>query len=381
MINIGLCGFGTVGSGVYKIINENKYLSNRVKIEKILVHNINKHEDIKGLATTNYLDIVNNDTIDTVIECIGGTTLAYDIIKKSLINHKNVITANKAVLIDHLEELTNLARKNNVALYFEASVCGAIPVIDTLESINQTDQVLEINGIINGSTNFILTKAFEGLNYHESLKLAKDLGFLESDPTDDLEGYDALRKLVILSSISYNASIDYKNASLSGISKLSDEIINYAKVKNSVIKFLAKSTAIDNKVSLVIEPVLLKRTSNLANVNNELNSVSLKLKYAKSISLTGYGAGSLPTASAIVLDLNKVILGKKYYFNFDNNFASCGTTCLNRYLIHSNNNINSSLILEKQDNIYLTKEVSYEEISSALDNSICYVRVDEEVSI
>ena len=378
MINIGLCGFGTVGSGVYKIIKENQYLSTLVNIEKILVHNINKHEDIKALATTNYLDIVDNDKIDTVIESIGGTTLAYDIIKKSLENHKNVITANKAVLIDHLEELTILARKNNVALYFEASVCGAIPVIDTIESINQTDQVESIEGIINGSTNFILTKAFEGLKYSESLKLAKNLGFLESDPTDDLEGYDALRKLVILSSISYHANIDYKNAHLSGISKLSDEIINYAKDKNSVIKFLAKSSVIDNKVSLIIEPVLFKSTSNLANVNNELNSVSLKLKYAKSITLTGYGAGSLPTASAIVLDLNKVILGKKYYFNFDNNFASCGSTGLNKYLIHSSNDIDSSLILEKEDNIYLTKEVTNEEISSYLANSICYVRVDEE---
>lgn len=378
MINIGLCGFGTVGSGVYKIINENKYLSNKVNIEKILVHNINKHEDIKALATTNYLDIVDNDKIDTVIECIGGTTLAYDIIKKSLINHKNVITANKAVLIDHLEELTNLAKENNVALYFEASVCGAIPVIDTLESINQTDKVESINGIINGSTNFILTKAFEGLNYSESLKLAKDLGFLESDPTDDLEGYDALRKLVILSSISYHASIDYKNARLSGISKLSDEIINYAKKMNSVIKFLAKSSVDDNKVSLVIEAVLLNKTNTLANVNNELNSVSLKLKYAKSITLTGYGAGSMPTASAIILDLNKVILGKKYYFNFDNKYQSCGSTGLNKYLIHSSNNIDSSLILEKEDNIYLTKAVTYEEISSYLANSICYVRVDEE---
>lgn len=378
MINIGLCGFGTVGSGVYKIINENKYLSNKVNIEKILVHNINKHEDIKALATTNYLDIVDNDKIDTVIECIGGTTLAYDIIKKSLINHKNVITANKAVLIDHLEELTNLAKENNVVLYFEASVCGAIPVIDTLESINQTDKVESINGIINGSTNFILTKAFEGLNYSESLKLAKDLGFLESDPTDDLEGYDALRKLVILSSISYHASIDYKNARLSGISKLSDEIINYAKKMNSVIKFLAKSSVDDNKVSLVIEAVLLNKTNTLANVNNELNSVSLKLKYAKSITLTGYGAGSMPTASAIILDLNKVILGKKYYFNFDNKYQSCGSTGLNKYLIHSSNNIDSSLILEKEDNIYLTKAVTYEEISSYLANSICYVRVDEE---
>lgn len=378
MINIGLCGFGTVGSGVYKIINENKYLSNKVNIEKILVHNINKHEDIKALLTTNYLDIVDNDKIDTVIECIGGTTLAYDIIKKSLSNHKNVITANKAVLIDHLEELTNLAKENNVALYFEASVCGAIPVIDTLESINQTDQVESIKGIINGSTNFILTKAFEGLNYSESLKLAKDLGFLESDPTDDLEGYDALRKLVILSSISYHASIDYKNARLSGISKLSDEIINYAKKRNSVIKFLAKSSVIDNKVSLVIEAVLFKSTNTLANVNNELNSVSLKLKYAKSITLTGYGAGSMPTASAIVIDLNKVILGKKYYFNFDNKYQSCGSTGLNKYLIHSSNDIDSNLVLEKEDNIYLTKAVTYKEISSYLANSICYVRVDEE---
>lgn len=377
MINIGLCGFGTVGSGVYKIISENKYLRERASVKKILVHNIDKHKDIKALATTNYLDIVNDISIDTVIECIGGTTLAYEIIKTSLENKKNVITANKAVLIDHISELTQLAKDNNVSLYYEASVCGAIPVIDTLEAISLSDQVLEINGIINGSTNFILTKAQEGAKYSESLKLAKDLGFLESDPTDDLEGYDALRKLVILSSISFHANIDYKNCYLYGISKLSDEIINYAREHDSVIKFIARAKKFDNKVSLVIEPVLLKKTNTLANVNNELNSISFKLKYAKEITLTGYGAGSLPTASAIVLDLNKVILGKKHYFEFRENYSSTGIVESSKYLIHTIDKIDDKLILEHSHNLYLTKDVRYEDIKDILNKSICYVKVSE----
>ncbi len=378
MINLGLCGFGTVGSGVYKIISENTHFKDKVKVSKILVHNIDKHENILDYATTNYLDIVNDSSIDTVIECIGGTTLAYDIIKTSLINKKNVITANKAVLIDHLKELTNLAKENNVALYFEASVCGAIPVIDTLESINLSDEVLSVEGIINGSTNFILTKAFDGLKYNESLELARELGFLESDPTDDLCGYDALRKLVILSNISYHTNLDYKDSYLYGINNLSDEIIEYAKSKGYIIKYVAESKKYNDKVSLVIEPVLLNKSDVLASVNNELNSVCLKTKYSRSLTLTGYGAGSLPTASAIVLDLNKVIMGKKYYFDFSNNYECCGKVDSAKYLIHTKEALDTNLVEESEANIYLTKSVEYTRIKEVLESSICYVKVKEE---
>ncbi len=374
MINIGLCGFGTVGSGVYKIINENVYYQGKARVSKILVHNAFKHEDIKDIITTNYLDIINDKTIDTVIECIGGTTLAYTIIKEALLNKKNVVTANKAVLIDHLIELTEIAKKNDVALYFEASVCGAINIIDTLESISSSDEIVKIEGIINGSTNFILTKAFEGLSYSESLTLAKKLGFLEADPTDDLKGYDALRKLVILSSVAYHTRIDYSKARLCGIDKLTDEVISFAKDNRYVIKFLAKSIKNDNNVVLSIEPVLIKNNNILANINNELNSIKLTTKYAKELTLIGYGAGSLPTASAIMLDINKIIDNKKHYFEFDKELVTIEDNTKSCYLINSNNFINKDLISEQLGSLYITKEVSYSQIIEELEKSKCYVK-------
>lgn len=374
MINIGLCGYGTVGSGVANIINTNPYFKDKVSIKKILVHNIDKHKDIINLATTNYLDIINDSNIDTVIECIGGTTLAYNIIKESLLNKKNVVTANKAVLMNHLIELTNIAKENNVALYFEASVCGAINIIDTLESINETDEVKSIEGIINGSTNFVLTKAINGMPYKESLELASKLGFLESDPTDDLDGLDALRKLVILSSISYHTGIDSTKAYLSSIRNLSDDIINYAKDNNYKIKYIASSKLLDNNVSLTIEPCLLKCNDSLYNVDNELNSVSLKLKYAKELVFTGYGAGSNPTASAIMLDINKIIRGNKYYFKFNNYYNTLGKMDKSRYLIDINN-IDNSLIENKINNLYITKEVEYKDIVNYLKTCNSYVRI------
>ena len=374
MINIGLCGYGTVGSGVANIINTNPYYNDKVSIKRILVHNIDKHKDIINLATTNYLDIINDSNIDTVIECIGGTTLAYNIIKESLLNKKNVVTANKAVLMNHLIELTNIAKENNVALYFEASVCGAINIIDTLESINESDYVESIEGIINGSTNFVLTKAISGMPYKESLELASKLGFLESDPTDDLDGLDALRKLVILSSISYHTGIDSTKAYLSSIRNLSDDIINYAKDNNYKIKYIASSKLIDNNISLTIEPCLLKCNDSLYNVDNELNSVSLKLKYAKELVLTGYGAGSYPTASAIMLDVNKIIRGNKYYFKFNNYYNTLGKIGKSRYLIDINN-IDESLIEDKINNLYITKEVEYKDIVNYLKTCNSYVRI------
>lgn len=377
MINIGLCGFGTVGSGVYKIINENGYYQGKARVSKILVHNASKHEDIKDIITTNYLDIINDKTIDTVIECIGGTTLAYTIIKEALLNKKNVVTANKAVLIDHLIELTEIAKKNDVALYFEASVCGAINIIDTLESISSSDEIVKIEGIINGSTNFILTKAFEGLSYSDSLTLAKKLGFLEADPTDDLKGYDALRKLVILSSVAYHTRIDYRKARLCGIDKLTDEVISFAKDNRYVIKFLAKSIKNDNNVSLSIEPVLIKNNNILANINNELNSIKLTTKYAKELTLIGYGAGSLPTASAIMLDVNKIIDNKKHYFEFDKELVTIEDNTKSSYLINSNNIIKTDLISERLGSLYKTKEVSYSEIKEELEKAICYVKFEE----
>jgi len=374
MINIGLCGFGTVGSGVYDIISTNEYFKDKVMVSKILVHNPLKHQDIVDLITTNYLDIINDKNIDVVIECIGGETLAYNIIKEAILNNKNVVTANKAVLMNHLIELTNLAKEHNVKFYFEASVCGAIPVIDTIQSINDSDPIESISGIINGSTNFVLTKSDLGLPFKESLDLASKLGFLEADPSDDLEGRDSLRKLVVLSNISFHTAIDYNNAYLASMANLSDDLILYAKKKGLKVKYIAQAVKLNDKVSLVIEPVVINSSHPLFNINNEMNSVSIRTSFAREIDLSGYGAGKYTTASAIMLDVNKILLDKAYYFDFNNNIETCGKVIKSNYLVHTKN-INNKYVIKKYDDIYLTKELDSNRLAEVLKDSICYARV------
>lgn len=373
MINIGLCGFGTVGKGVYDIIKSNTYLKENVQIKKILVSSLNKKRDIdKNLLTDNYKDIVNDQTIDLVIECIGGTTLAYDIIKESICNNKNVITANKAVLSSHLLELNNRAKEKRVKLLFESSVCAAIPCISVISDISKFDEIDSIEGIINGSTNFVLTKINEGLCLKEALSMARERGFLEADPTDDVCGYDALRKIIILSNISYNGIIDGSSFLTQRMDTLTDEFINYIKTKDLVIKFLATSKKIDDRVSISVMPTIISKDNLFSNIDNEKNCLILHTKYSNEQILTGYGAGRYPTASAIINDLIKIIENRTYTISLVNKYSLIQEKY--KYLIESNKELNIDYT-KKDGNFYYTNNIDFSEIEKNINDIICFARV------
>ncbi len=371
MIKIGLCGFGTVGSGVYKIINENEYLKDKVEISKILVHNLDKDRGInKSYFTNNYLDIVNDPDISLVIECIGGISDAYNIVKLALKNKKHVITANKALLEKYLIELTSLARENNVNLLYEASVCASIPCISLINDLSKFDTITSIEGIINGSTNYILTRT-KDVSFNDAIKEASQKGFLESDPTDDVCGFDPLRKIIILSKIAYSSDFD-QNYNMNSITSLTDNIFNYAKDNNLIIKYIATSSLVNNTISISVLPTLVSKDSVFSNVNYEKNIINIKTKYSNMQTLIGYGAGSLPTASAIINDLVKLLNNKPYSFDFKNKLLS--KPCAYDYVIETKEDLDIEYV-EKIKNLYIVKNLSFGKLNKLKDKIVTFARI------
>ncbi len=311
-IKIGLLGCGTVGQGVYKLINLNKtkYVSllegTELEIIKILVNDIKKErKDIPlSLLTLDPYEIINNKEIDVVIEVIGGTTNAEKYITEAIKNGKHIITANKDLMATKGQNILELGNKYAKLVKYEASVAGAIPIISTIKENLVSNQITKVMGIINGTTNFILTKMFtEGKSLENVLKEAQDLGYAESDPTSDVEGLDAARKIAILASIAFNRRVTLSDVYVEGITKISVDDINYAKQFKSTIKLLGIAILKDNAIEVRVYPTLLPLSHPLAKVDNEYNAVYLEGNAFGDLTLIGKGAGGLPTASAVVADL------------------------------------------------------------------------------
>lgn len=300
-MNIAILGLGVVGRGVYDIIND---LHPSIHIKYVLELDNSKLEGITSIQAKEINEILQDEEIDTIVELIGGKTIAYDFIKLALQNHKHVVTANKAVISEYFEELTNLATNNNVQLRYEASVGGGIIVLNTLLKLTKVNPITEIKGIINGSTNFILSKIFaEDFGYQDAFNLALEKGFIETYSTDDMEGLDLLRKINILSMISYHQCIDEKDIIRVPLTSLSDNLYNYVKSMNKVIKYVAFSSIQKRSITIQLEPVALDTSSPFAQVNYEQNSIVINGKYHYYQTFTGLGAGRYPTASAVVYDL------------------------------------------------------------------------------
>lgn len=317
-IYVGLLGLGTVGSGVYKLIKDHQkelefQLGAKLIVDKILVNNLNKERVIDGevldsqLFTTSPEDIFNSDRIQIVIEVVGGEDQALHYMEEALKASKSVVTANKDVLAKFGVELGSLAKENNCDIYYEASVGGGIPIIRSLTKGLASDKITKILGIVNGTTNYILTKmSNEGMAYDEALTLAKDLGFAEPDPTSDVEGYDAARKMVILSSLGFSMPMNLTDVYTRGISQVEIEDINYSKNLGYTIKLIGYADIKDGEVEVSVQPTLLPNSHPLASVNNENNAVYLHGEAVGETMFYGPGAGSMPTATAIVSDVLSV---------------------------------------------------------------------------
>ncbi|MBE7413071.1 MAG: homoserine dehydrogenase [Leptospiraceae bacterium] len=310
MFNVALVGGGTVGSGLISILEKRKKLiQDRSGIELNLALICDKDtEKIKKLTsipvTDNFEDVLSKKDIDIVVELIGGTTIAYEIVKKSLLSKKTVITANKALIAEKGEELFQLASDNGVEIGYEASVGGAIPVIRTVKTGLVSNQFESVYGILNGTTNFILSKMEEdNLEYSDALKKAQELGFAEKDPTFDVEGIDAAQKLSILGGLVFDRKIPSSKIFTKGISKITKTEILFAKQLGYRIKLLGICRKHGDLIEARVHPAMIPLSHPIANVMNEMNAVYFHSEFSGPTILMGKGAGSLPTASAVVSDL------------------------------------------------------------------------------
>ena len=314
---VALLGLGTVGSGVVKIIEENRQqikdtLNKDIVIKHILVRDTTKKRPI-NISQYHLIEdineILNDDDIDIVIEVMGGIEPTVDWLRESLKRKKHVITANKDLLAVHLELLENLAEQQGVALKFEASVAGGIPIVNAINNGLNANNISKFMGILNGTSNFILSKMTrEQTSFEDALAEAQRLGFAEADPTDDVEGIDAARKVVITSYLSFNQVIKLNDVKVKGISKTTLSDINVADKLGYKIKLIGKSTYHHREVNASVEPTLIHKSHQLAAVENEYNAIYVIGDAVGDTMFYGKGAGSLATGSAVVSDLLNVAL-------------------------------------------------------------------------
>ncbi|WP_069363647.1 homoserine dehydrogenase [Salisediminibacterium beveridgei] len=321
---IGLLGFGTVGTGVLQIVRDHQdklvhQVGCPIEISRILVNDLDKDRGIhveEGMLTLNADDILEDPEIDVVIEVMGGTGDARKYIRKALEQGKHVVTANKDVMAEHGSELLTLANKTGTDLYYEASVAGGIPILRTLVEGLASDRITKMMGIVNGTTNYILTKMTkEGRLYDEVLQEAKALGYAEADPTSDVEGIDAARKISILGTLGFSMNLDLSDVSVTGMTGITSEDIQYAEQLGYTMKLIGLANRCEDKVEVSVEPTLIPNEHPLASVDDEFNAVYV---YGEAVGETMYygpGAGKFPTATSIVSDLVAVLRNKRLGVN------------------------------------------------------------------
>ncbi len=309
MVNIAILGFGTVGSGVYDVLNVNKEsitkkAGNEINIKYVLDLREFPGQPVEKILVHDYDVIVNDSEVDIVVEAMGGIEPAYTFAKKALESGKNYCTSNKELVAKYGPELLELARKNSKNFLFEASVGGGIPIIRPLNHSLTSDEILEITGILNGTTNFILTKMDrEGLDFATVLKEAQDLGYAERNPEADVEGYDACRKIAILSSLAFGENVNYEDIYTEGITKITDTDFKYAASMRRSVKLLARCKRVDDKFFAMVAPFMIGSDFPLYSVSGVLNGILVKGNTVGDVMFYGSGAGKLPTASAVVSDV------------------------------------------------------------------------------
>lgn len=315
-INIGLFGFGTVGKGLYDVLK--KIQPENVSIVKVCVRNVAKHsaEAPELEFTSNADDIFTDSRINFIVELIDDAEAAYGIVKRALQAKIPVVSGNKKMLARHIQEMIQLQRDNDTALLYDASACGSIPVIRNLEEYYDNDLLISVKGILNGSSNFILSKIFnEGMNYAEALKLAQDLGFAESDPTLDIGGWDSLFKLIIITIHAFGVYVEPEQIFTFGIGNMNEHDIQFAHEKRRRVKLVGWAEKVDeDKLVLSVMPHLLSKQKYIYSVEDEFNGVVIKgLFYYKQF-MFGQGAGGFPTGSAVLSDITAQLYEYRYQY-------------------------------------------------------------------
>ena len=309
MVKVGVLGYGTVGSGVVEILDKNKDIIAKrvgkdVSVKYVLDLRDFPGDPVEKVLVHDFEIIANDPEISIVVETMGGVHPAYEFVRKCLENGKSVCTSNKALVAAYGPELLALAEEKNINFLFEASVGGGIPIIRPLKTSLAPDEILEISGILNGTTNYILTEMTEkGSDFDSVLKDAQDKGYAEKDPTADVEGYDACRKIAILTSLAYGKQLDFEDIYTEGITKITDRDIAYAKKMGAKVKIFGSSKKVGDKVSAMVAPQLIYPEHPLYSVDGVFNAILVKGNMVGDVMFYGQGAGKLATASAVVSDV------------------------------------------------------------------------------
>lgn len=309
MVNIAVLGYGTVGSGVVEVLRTNqKAINNRAGQEINLKYVLDLRDfpgdPVEKVLVHDYDTILNDDDVRIVVEVMGGVNPAYQFVRSALLKGKSVCTSNKELVAKHGAELIRIARENNVNFLFEASVGGGIPIIRPLNQSLTADEIVEISGILNGTTNYILTKmSQEGLDFDTVLKDAQRLGYAERNPEADVEGYDACRKIAILSSLACGHQVDYEDIYTEGITNITERDFKYADELGVKIKLIGSGKKVGDGVCAMVAPRMIDNEHPLAGVNGVMNAIFVKGNVLGDVMFYGAGAGKLPTASAVVSDV------------------------------------------------------------------------------
>lgn len=366
-MKVGLLGFGTVGSGVYEILNNS---ISGIEVTKVLDRDLTK----LPIITNNINDIIDDKEIDIVVEAMGGIHPAYEYIIASLKNGKNVVTANKAVVAKYLEEFLKVAKENNVRFLFEASVGGGIPCLASIQKAKRIDKISRIYGILNGTSNFILDAMFkENKEFFDVLKTAQELGYAEADPSADIDGYDVLNKIVIASVLAYDFYIDREVFPVYSMRNISKDDISYLKKNNKMIKYIGESIVKNGKYEAFVMPNIFDITTQEATVPSNFNLVTIFGDTIGELKFYGQGAGKLPTANAIVQDILDIKLNySNYEIKCNNSLLYSDVELKNRFLLRSYKKLDSELIEKIEEyngNYYMfTKEISTKNLKTLADN-------------
>ena len=309
MVNVAILGYGVVGSGVAEVMRINREsikerAGQEIRVKWILDVRDFENSPDQDVLTKNADDVFNDESVSIVIETIGGAKIAHDFTKRALMAGKSVVTSNKELVATHGPELLKLAQEKGVSYLFEASVGGGIPIIRPLNQCLAANDIEGITGILNGTTNYILTQMRKaGKDFDVALKGAQENGYAEANPTADIEGHDTCRKIAILSSIAYNEFVDYNNIYTEGITKISVTDMKYAEALGGVIKLIAISKKVDGKIFARVSPAIIMDEHPLSNVDDVFNAIVVKGNALGDAMFYGRGAGKLPTASAVVADV------------------------------------------------------------------------------
>ena len=403
ILKIGIIGLGVVGTGVVKTLAK----FDNIEIKKAAVRNLNKKRevDVKEI-TDNPYDIAQDPEIDVLVEVAGGVDPCLDVIKTAIRNKKHVVTANKELLAKHGDEIFSLANENNVTVLYEAAVAGGIPIIGPIKTTLRGNSFNKVMGILNGTTNYILTKMEEdNLSYEECLKQAQALGYAEANPTNDVEGFDTMFKIAILASIVFRKKIDWTKIYREGITKITSADIKFANELGYKIKLVGLAQNIEGKNALDIRvhPVLVKSDSTISKINNATNTVLLEGYPVGSVMFTGPGAGEAPTASSVVGDILAIaseisytdtILPSSRVIAEDNAIQEDVSNTKNSYFIAINaqnargvigaigsicakNNINLQSIIQKgikEDNTAFIVVITDTTLEADIQNAICELK-------